>query len=181
VEHLKPEHVRQVLDRAFTRLVETLNQSSEPWMHRYDPWADVGLSPDVINTILGADAPWSARNMAAASARKAVAARDPSRWAEVATQELEAIGVEPDQESPLFQELCVELTKLELLQLDAEIARSHGDFSKERDRIGHFLKNGYRLIPSAQSNFGGGPRLSEAWREYFEEKSQRETGPGMEP
>ena len=42
MEELRPEHIRLVLDRTFTRLIEALGSSKEPWLRSYDPYAIPG-------------------------------------------------------------------------------------------------------------------------------------------
>ena len=170
MEELRPEHIRLVLDRTFTRLIEALGSSKEPWLRSYDPYAIPGAEsqfdwhdPDGSKRLT--------RQIRANAAKRAIAEGDVSRWSAFAVEELKGLGVDPDDESPLFEDLCIELAKLECLELDAEQARSEGDFSKEDEYIKYFQRNGYRIIPSARSRTGSGPRLSEAWKEYYEEKT----------
>lgn len=170
MKQLEPDHVRTALDRIFTELVETLEHSKEPWMrgqHRGQSLVTgINIGGQELATIN------EYKQLSAANdARKAVKSRDPSRWVNSACNQLQTLGVAPDLESQLFKDFCVEIGKLELLFLDAQAARLVGDFETEESSIGYFKRNGYNVVPTAISVLGHGPKLSEAWAEYFEEKT----------
>lgn len=182
MDQLKPEHVRTILDQTFTRMVDALERTKEPWMRTNESLDPPGMFPIPIHKgFQNKDFEKYERDRAVAKIRAAVAKRDPTRWRAAAEKQLRSIGVEPDLASSLFGDFCVELGKLELLFIDAQKARSNGDYEREEEFVEYYKRNGYRVVPSALNRTGTGPRLSEAWKEYLEEKITGRPRPDWSP
>jgi len=101
----------------------------------------------------------------------AVQRGDGSGGEALASHVLNTLGLSLEPESAGFQALSVEMLKLMITVRTIVAARSNGDYSTEGD-----LLNGWRALPADSLidkpvAISSGPALSDAWREYFAEKT----------
>ena len=171
MKELSRDQARAILDEAFTRIVNELERTKEPWM-RNDPSQDSvlrGLLPDLGPSPLPTPKEQLARN--AGSVRSAILNKDHGRMVKPLRQKLNSIGCEIDESSPQFKRLCLDLLKLEGMYLEARWARFDGNYTREEEFIDYYKRNGYSILPSISRATGTGPTISEAWRTYFKEKT----------
>ena len=103
------------------------------------------------------------------SLRRAIEGGDVTRGAQHARNLLHRIDAPVDEQSPLFQQLALEVLKLEAMFLEAQKARASGDFRKEEEFIEFYRRRGYQT--ESKVVIASGPKLSEAWHEYAREKT----------
>ncbi len=171
---LEPRHVQKALNIAFSRIVSELERTKEPWIRaratRRSGVVDVGggaISPRT--GMFDPNASDLLHELKLSSIRRSIERRDVFRGAESARDLLLRVDAPIDEQSPLFEQLAIELLKLEAMFLEAQKARASGDFRKEEEFIEYYRGRGYQSEPMTLAPIG--PRLSEAWREYAREKT----------
>lgn len=168
---LTPEDVQNALDLYFTDIVEELEQAKEPWLR---PNAPIGNYPGMCSDPLMSDSlpsPLERYDFYARTVKNAIRLKDYARSSSLATRYLDQLGCEIDNDSELFRGLCLDLLKLRATHWEAQKARAEGDYRAEEEFIAYYKRAGYSVLSSTENPSDAGPTISEAWEQYYAEKT----------
>jgi hypothetical protein len=169
---LTPEIAKQVLDEAFTRVIEALEQSQEPWRQ---PEAPAALPPQMHSVpIEGFEtltrAPGEHRRR---FVKAQIAANEYTTWVAPVTRALNGRDVDADIQSPAFRRLCLDLGKLEAMYLEVQRSRAEGDDQRAESFIRYYEAQGYQRLQQTNS----GAHIHALWAEYADEKANARPSP----
>ena len=160
-KELTPEVSRLLLNKVYTLLVDRLEQGRSPWNQGCDLTSISGLDGSLAKMKTSRHA-WKVNNLSRDIRHRVIDQAKPA-----ARVQLKRLGVSFDEASPLFEELCLDILKLETTYWQAQKHRSIGDFSHELIMLEDLKKLGYEH----QKESANDVTLLDAWDHYFEEKS----------
>jgi hypothetical protein len=152
---LEPMHVRAALDLALSRIAEELRRTREPWIRGPNESARAllhGSGKFLANEgITKLVTPGMLQELELLSLRRAIENGDHRRGAGRARELLREIGAPPDERSPHFRELAIEVLKLDAMYLEAQKARAEGDYGREEEFLGYYRRTLLPREPDAGS------------------------------
>lgn len=168
---LTPEITKKALDLYFTNLVEALERTNAPYLRNTGTAGTefIGMLPQP-SMITSPNTQKSLYAFRSDQTKWAIQQNHHQKASRQAGQYLEQVGGVPDKEAPLFQQLSLDILKLQAMYWEIMKAREDGDYRTEREFIQYYTESGYSILRK-NNDQPKGPTLSAAWQAYYTEKS----------